>query len=501
MGEAIFLHDEGRNHIYNGQIIHAADYRSKGNSYFEQIDGEFGIGFVSGNNVVLARDWIGAVPFHYIITRDGDVISANDVRALMSHPDYDYGRIRAVKAGHVVTIPLKGRFTEKDVQASRYVPSLYELPEIKGSIEQYGKALRENLVAETEKRLSYAIKDGIPVAIAFSGGMDSFSVALAINELGRIADVEAFCINTDGQGSDWPNAQRAANSLGLKLHEVRASKQRTLEVVPEVIRLAELYHDYDIFCAVSCYLLGEEMKKRGVRAVFTGDGANEAFRDYTTWGCHRVNIDEIIESVEQGLRYLQGRKDSDPVQSSQQASGYAKSASRGTKVFPHFGIDTFNPFVAKSTGGYIARIPLKPIARLENGQPLWKRDILRVAFPKVPEELFPLKTRMQDGVGTTDVVCHIRKMDLHKHAEYGVSGQAKYGVGSKDSYWKEENPDYYTDLFKRYFDFVFKGDKSLADAQREWQEMLQDLELNRPEAEGWRLVPLMKQTEESRVSL
>lgn len=487
--KAIFLNNEGRNHIYNAKGISSISYQKEGKNYFNALDGEFAAAFVSGGDVVLARDRFGQVPLHYMITGDGSVLAANEIKQLMKNPEYNYRHVRAVRAGHVVTIPLAGRFTEKDIREERYADSFYGLGPTEGFIEEWGKEIHGRLVGETEKRLN-SCYNTYQTALALSGGIDSFSVALAVAELGRIRDVEAYCINTKGRGSDWPNAQKAAKYLGMKLNEVRASSQRTLDIIPDVIYLAELYKDYDIFCAAACYLLGEEMQKHGVSNIFTGDGANECFRDYTSWGCFAVDREKIV-TQEMGARILEGRRDSDPVRSPQLGDGYAKSASRGSKIFPYFGIDAFNPFIASSVAAYIAKIPLEGIAQWDaSGQPLWKKRIMQAAFPAVPEELFPLKTRMQDGVGTTDVICNIRRSDLLHHGR--ENGFARYGRGALDKEFQVQNPYYYTDLFRGYFENIFISKTSPEEAGKRWSRMLEDLELA-PGGRSWKMVEMSQQ--------
>ncbi len=471
-----FRHDERLNHIYNNP-----QRSGELKDYFRGVDGEFAIGFVDGNNAILARDWAGSVPFHYLITPEGGIVTANTIRDLMAHPEYDWGRVRAVKAGHVVYIPSHGRFTEKNIQEVRYKPSLADLPLVQVSPEEAGRYIREKLIEETEKRLKFV--DGKRIALALSGGIDSFSVALAARELGSSSDIEFFCINTEGQGKDWPNAQKAADYLQVNLNELRAGKQDTIEAVPKAIWLSELYKDYDVFCAVTCCLFGEELRRRGIDVVFTGDGANEVFRDYTNWGCYQTDPQKMIQP-EMGTRLIEGREGGDPFISPQLGGGYAKSSARGSKVFAGFDVDCFNPFLAEAVAGYIAKLDLRSFAKWDQqGNPLWKKKIMQAAFPEVPQELFPLKTRMQDGVGTTDVICSVRRSDLQKNGTKG--GFAKYGRGALDDDFQIQNPDYYTDLFRKYHREMFIGKQSIDEAERRWNEMLADLELDKPDGFGW----------------
>lgn len=87
-------------------------------------------------------------------------------------------------------------------------------------------------------------------------------------------------------------------------------------------------------------------------------------------------------------------------------------------------------------------------------------------FPNIPEDLFPLKTRMQDGVGTTDVICHLRRMNLIKYGRR--NGHAKYGRGPLDDEFQRENPNYYTDLFRQYFEDMFIDQRSIEEATIKW---------------------------------
>jgi len=125
-----------------------------------------------------------------------------------------------------------------------------------------------------------AIPAGAPVAIAFSGGVDSTSVWLlarhAAAALGRNPDdIRAFTLDFGG-GADAAQAEDVARTLGLDATWERVDVAESEYDLLEAIRTIEDYHPLDVECAAAalCLLRGsqiivERLTKQGVRKTIS----------------------------------------------------------------------------------------------------------------------------------------------------------------------------------------------------------------------------------------
>ncbi|MBV9850861.1 MAG: asparagine synthetase B family protein, partial [Armatimonadetes bacterium] len=130
------------------------------------------------------------------------------------------------------------------------------------------------------------VPEGEPVALAFSGGVDSASVLLlarhALRQMGRDPNgVRAFTLDLGG-GRDAAQAQAVVRELGLEGQwEVVAAPAEQVNL-EDAIGVIEDYHPLDVECAAValCLLRGIRERYPSLRYLLDGDGGDENLKDY-----------------------------------------------------------------------------------------------------------------------------------------------------------------------------------------------------------------------------
>ena len=105
-----------------------------------------------------------------------------------------------------------------------------------------------------------------PVAVAFSGGVDSTSVllmAVRANEAlgGRPDRIRAFTLDLGG-GRDAAQAEQVVRELGLEQQWERVSASPADYDLEAAIRLIEDYHPLDVECAAASMCLLRGIRER-----------------------------------------------------------------------------------------------------------------------------------------------------------------------------------------------------------------------------------------------
>lgn len=148
----------------------------------------------------------------------------------------------------------------------------------------------EQLADEVEEALTAAVESQLiadaPVGALCSGGVDS-SLILAIAAR-RHPDLAIFHANVVGRHSERAAAESLASHLGLRLRVVDVSDRHTVELMPEVID-----HSGHPFVktphSIPFLLVSELVRKNGVKAVLSGEGADECFLGYA-WQAPGITV-------------------------------------------------------------------------------------------------------------------------------------------------------------------------------------------------------------------
>ena len=251
------------------------------------------------------------------------------------------------------------------------------------------------------------IPDGQPIALAFSGGIDSTSVLLlarfALSQMGRDPDLlRAFTLDLGG-GADAAQAGEIVRDLGLD-HQWEVVKAPASAVDLEAaIGVIEDYHPLDVECAAValCLLRGIRERYPSLKYLLDGDGGDENLKDYPL-----EDSDLTLSSVLRNpLLYQEGWGVDALKHSVTYSGGLSRSYVRTFAPAAKYGFDAYSPYTDRPAIAASQAIPFETVlsGSVERLYTL-KADIVRAGVLAVTgiEMPTPPKRRFQDGVGGLD---------------------------------------------------------------------------------------------------
>ena len=410
-----------------------------GKKFLRVLHGRFAVVFIDDvrRQLFLARDWMGEQPFHYIATLNAFIVG-NTIAEVKSTAgsDYAYSYVRAFPQAHYQLIDLKEVRTKAVSSTIRLSPPdlYYDFGEAvddarsnnaSSSLDTTAVFIRERLQNSISERLS--VHQGRPLYLLLSGGLDSFSVALALKRAG--ASFEAVTLSVKGAGGDLETAKEFAKRLDLKHHVLSVQPEDVANAFESAILLSECYHLFNIYCAVGMHLMGDIMKQRGFEIAFCGEAVNEAVGDYHDWTIidpqtrdeitlQKINSERLAK-VEERIAYTWGKSADAGLYNKQLGTGLAKHAgSRMFKPFYHHGLQLEAPYYDRSV--LKSLISISPDALNEiGGKPglflrVFERDLQQFKIPEAVV-LNCKKVRFQDategGEGGITSVLYRQGMD------------------------------------------------------------------------------------------
>ena len=243
------------------------------------------------------------------------------------------------------------------------------------------EATRETLVCAVERQMM----GDVPVGVFLSGGLDSNLVAgIAARYLEERGErLQTFAVGLEGS-ADRVAARETAELLGTEHRERIYSAQEALDAVPKVVRAIEHFDPSLVRSAVPNYLLAEATAKH-VKAVLTGEGADELFagyeylRDFT--GAAELQR-ELVRTVEE-LHNL--------------------NLQRCDRVTMAHGLEARVPFLDRQVIEFALELPAE-WKLAPPGEP--EKRLLRDAFTGwLPDELlWREKSQFGDGSGAASVI-------------------------------------------------------------------------------------------------
>ena len=243
-----------------------------------------------------------------------------------------------------------------------------------------------------------------PVAVAFSGGVDSTAVLLlarrALEDLGRDpARVRAFSLDFGG-GADAAQAEAVVSALGLEDGWERVAVSDTSYDLVDAIRTIEDYHPLDVECAAASRCLLRAIRERypTLRYLLDGDGGDENLKSYPL-----EDSDLTLSSVLRNPLLYQEGWGVDAIKHSEVYSGgLSRAYVRTCAPAAACGFQAFSPFTVRSVIAAAVAIPFAPLVdgRVERLYSL-KQDVVRAGVRAVLGVDMPVspKRRFQDGAG------------------------------------------------------------------------------------------------------
>ena len=280
-------------------ILHA--FEEWGIDCLERFRGMFGLAIWDAQEhaLWLVRDRIGIKPLYYSV-HDDRITFASEIKALLQDPDqlrevdedafFDYlsflttpapktlfKGIRKLPSGSWLRVTGDGQITEKkwwDV-LDRTVP-LHESSE-----EEIAARVLDEL--RTSVRLR-KVSD-VPVGVFLSGGIDSSTNAALFSE-GETSQVKTFSIGYEGEYGSYKNeldyARRMAGEVGADHHELKLTQDDLINFIPRMVQLQD-EPIADPVC-VPVYYVSKLARDNGVIVAQVGEGADELFCGYPSWG-------------------------------------------------------------------------------------------------------------------------------------------------------------------------------------------------------------------------
>lgn len=290
----IYNHDDLRAILDPGNFRTTSDsetilhlFRSGAQRWVNRLDGMFAFVLATPDRIVAARDPLGIKPL-YMARRGKGLAFASELKA------FD-----GLGFDDITALPPGALFDSGNGLRHWYrVPSGAAVAEPGLDIGSIAGELRLTLEEAVAK---WMVAD-VEVGSFLSGGLDS-SVIAAIAQKVRLAAGQAplktFAVGTV-DSSDLHAARRVADHIGSDHHEYSFSAQDIAENLSHVI-----YHlesaDADLVRSAVPTLFAARLARRHVKAVLTGEGADELFAGYAYHHAYvddpRALADELTRSL------------------------------------------------------------------------------------------------------------------------------------------------------------------------------------------------------------
>lgn len=302
--------------VYNGEVYNHRDHRSsleqQGHTYRTNCDTEtiihlyeeygpsavtrlrgmfaFAIWDKPRRRLLLARDRLGIKPLYYVVTDDGALYFASEIKALLeaaaikpqinydSLADYAANRatsgeetlFRGVKRllpGHTLV------WSDGRIEIERYWDVSFAKADDSSSEAEYVERFRELFNESVRLRLMA----DVPLGMFLSGGIDSSAIVAAMS--GMVAEpIKTFSVAfAEREANELEYARIVARAFGTDHHEVLVSPEQFFDALPAMI-----YQEDEPIAhpsSVPLYFVSK-LASRHVKVVLTGEGSDELLAGY-----------------------------------------------------------------------------------------------------------------------------------------------------------------------------------------------------------------------------
>ncbi|WP_186119725.1 asparagine synthase (glutamine-hydrolyzing) [Burkholderia gladioli] len=293
-------------------------YRRDGVRGLKQLRGEFAILIYDRRRetVFAVRDRIGVKPLYYA-EHDGAYYFGSEVKALVAAglpAQWDreayanrgfvlrdrtlYHGVRSVKPGTLLLVDGAGvqEKTYWDWQFPSRTAMDHGQPEA---------AMIERVRSAVEESVRLRLHADVPVGVSLSGGLDS-SAMLGIATTLTGKPLQAFHLSFEGaDGYDERRyAEIAARHNGAELHVLSVSQDDLADHFEETLWHTEV--PFSNAHSIAKYMLCKFIQRNGMRAVLTGEGADEVFAGYPHYRRDMVLFNHEHQDAEE-IRVLEAR--------------------------------------------------------------------------------------------------------------------------------------------------------------------------------------------------
>jgi len=293
-----------------------------GPAVLSRLNGQFAFAAldITGGRLLLARDRFGIKPLYIADTEDGFWFASEPVGLLAagvtptpradswrSILDWSCYRGEATLLASIRRLP-PGSYLEIALDTSRITcrrwnsPASHVDPERQAQLQG---SSRSHLVSELETTLRTAVQDAllgdVPMGTLCSGGIDSSLItALAVEVK---SDLVAFGARykPDRARDEGPAAQRVADSLGIELDLLDVTKAGWRSGFVEATR--HFGAPLGTASSVTIAQMAERARRRGIKVLLTGEGADELFAGY--FGAQAAPLAAFLSPRQRAIRTLE----------------------------------------------------------------------------------------------------------------------------------------------------------------------------------------------------
>ncbi len=286
-------------------------YQAKGEDCFAELSGMFAIALYDfkKQKLILARDRMGEKPLYWS-RQSGTLAFASEMRALISsgfvskeinrhalekYLLFDYVPTpNSMLAGVEKLAPASYLVYENDTvrtasfwKAPLLSPDVAEADAIAGLDARLGESVASQLVSD------------VPLGVFLSGGIDSSTVAWYAQKHASVK-MDTFSIGFDSADFDESSyARSVAKHLGTNHHERMVTANDALDAVRSV---PEVFSEPVADASVLPTMLLSEFAKKNVTVALGGDGADELFAGYPTFGADAIA--RLYQAVPRPMREM-----------------------------------------------------------------------------------------------------------------------------------------------------------------------------------------------------
>ena len=256
--------------------------------------GMFAFAYSTEEEIYLVRDTVGIKPLYYI-NSDKIFGFCSEIKGLTT--DYT-DQIHEVLPGEMV---IYNKFT-KTIKKEKYIYKSYK----RYTKKDLQKCLYESIILPTRRYLDQSTE--CKVGVLVSGGVDSSLIIGMLNKYlskDEKKRVVGFCIGML-TASDAHITKQLAKNLDIKLVFVKPyGKRKSLNKIPEIVYKVESPFSRVVKVALLQDALAEQLQKRDIHIVISGEGADELFYGYERFinGLTKKDTDKMFSYFFQNVFY------------------------------------------------------------------------------------------------------------------------------------------------------------------------------------------------------
>ncbi|WP_169977650.1 asparagine synthase (glutamine-hydrolyzing) [Tautonia rosea] len=346
-------------------------FRSGQMRWVSKLDGMFAFVLATPERIIAARDPLGIKPL-YVAQLRGGLAFASELKAF---DGLGLEKLEAIEPGAM--------FDSRDG-----IRRWYRLPHGAAELEpgQSAESIWRELRLVLEEAVRKWMVADVEVGSFLSGGLDS-SIIAALAARFSPRRLKTFAVGLQGS-ADVMAARRVAEHIGSDHHELLFSKDDLIEVLPKVV-----YHlesaDTDLVRSAIPTHFATTLARRHVKAVLTGEGADELFAGYAY---HQRYADRPRDLADELTRSL--------------AAMHNINLQRVDRITMAQGLEARTPFLDRELIDFAQSIPVTlKLKETDDGELVEKWILRKACEDLLPDDLlWRKKSQFDEGSGTTQAL-------------------------------------------------------------------------------------------------